>query len=293
MAREKLGFIGLGVMGMPMTLNLLAAGNEVTVWGRTKSKLQKALDAGAKWADSPKAVADAADIVFLCVWDGAAVEEVTFGQDGLTAGAMKGKLLVDHSTIHPEQAKAIGQKLEAAGVSFVDAPVSGGAIGAKNKTLVVMAGGKADDIKRLEPIVAATSQRITHMGPQGAGQATKVVNQMIIAAECAVMAEGLAFAHRYGLICKNIPDALKGGWADSPVLQDHARRMVRAEYPNQGNQALMLKDIGIAVDLGAKSGSDLPLTNLVAGLYRKLDAQGDGGKGQIGLMWLYAQKPLD
>ncbi len=292
MAREKLGFIGLGVMGMPMTLNLLAAGHEVTVWGRTRAKLQKALDAGAKWADSPEALADAVDIVFLCVWDGAAVEDVTFGAHGLTSGALKGKLLVDHSTIHPEQAKAIGRKLDALGVRFVDAPVSGGAVGAQNKTLVIMAGGRAEDIQRIEPIVLATAQRITHMGPQGSGQATKVVNQMIIAAECAVMAEALAFAHKYGLICKNIPDALKGGWADSAVLQDHARRMVRAEYPNQGNQALMLKDIGIAVDLGAKAKSDLPVTNLVSDLYKKLDAQGDGGKGQIGLMWLYAQKPL-
>lgn len=293
MAKERLGFIGLGTMGMPMALNMMKGGYELTVWGRTKEKLTRALDAGAKWAESPKALAEASDIVCLCVWDGNAVEEVVFGPNGVAAGGAKGKLLVDHSTIHPETARELAARLaKQVGMNWIDAPVSGGDTGAKAGTLVVMAGGNDADIERYRPVIATTSQRITPMGPVGAGQATKVVNQMLIAAEVAVIAEALGFASKYGLTCKNLPDALKGGWADSAVLQDHARRMIAATYPNQGNQVLMLKDIGIAEEMGKKVDAAMPVTNLVAGLYRKLQAQGDGGKGQIGLMWLYAQKPL-
>jgi 3-hydroxyisobutyrate dehydrogenase len=293
MAKERLGFIGLGTMGMPMVRNMLKGGYRVTVWGRTREKLAPALDAGAIWAESPKAVAETSDIVSLCVWDGKAVEEVVFGPNGIAAGATKDKLLVDHSTIHPEDARALAARLLAqTGMHWVDAPVSGGNTGAEAGTLVVMAGGRDEDIDRYRPAIATTSQRITPMGPVGSGQATKVMNQMLIAAEVAVIAEALGFASKYGLTCKNLPDALKGGWADSVVLQDHARRMIAAKYPNQGTQVLMLKDIGIAQEMGKKVGADMPVTDLVAGLYRKLQAQGDGGKGQIGLMWLYAQQPL-
>ena len=293
MAKERLGFIGLGTMGMPMALNMIKGGYELTVWGRTKEKLKPAMDAGAKWAESPRAVAEDSDIVCLCVWDGKAVEEVVFGPDGVAAGGAKDKLLVDHSTIHPEDARALAARLEQqTGMRWIDAPVSGGDTGAKAGTLVVMAGGSDADIDRYRPAILTTAQRITPMGPIGSGQATKVVNQMLIAAEVAVVAEALGFASKYGLTCKNLPDALKGGWADSAVLQDHARRMIAAQYPNQGNQVLMLKDIGIAEEMGRKVGAEMPVTNLVGNLYRKLQSQGDGGKGQIGLMWLYAQKPL-
>ena len=293
MAKERLGFIGLGTMGMPMALNMLKGGYELTVWGRTREKLQKALDAGAIWAESPRAVAERSDIVCLCVWDGKAVEEVVFGPNGVAAGGAKGKLLVDHSTIQPEEARALAARLvQYNGMRWLDAPVSGGNTGAEAGTLVVMAGGREVDIERYRPAILTTAQRITPMGPTGSGQATKIVNQMLIAAEVAVVAEALGFASKHGLICKNLPDALKGGWADSAVLQDHARRMIAAKYPNQGGQVLMLKDIGIAEEMGKKVGAAMPVTNLVANLYRKLQAQGDGGKGQIGLMWLYAQKPL-
>jgi len=293
MTKERLGFIGLGTMGMPMALNMIKGGYELTVWGRNKEKLKPAMDAGAKWAESPRAVAEDSDIVCLCVWDGKAVEEVVFGPDGVSAGGAKDKLLVDHSTIHPEDARALAARLEQqTGMRWIDAPVSGGDTGAQAGTLVVMAGGRDADIDRYRPAILTTAQRITPMGPIGSGQATKVVNQMLIAAEVAVVAEALGFASKYGLTCKNLPDALKGGWADSAVLQDHARRMIAAQYPNQGNQVLMLKDIGIAEEMGQKVGAEMPVTNLVGNLYRKLQSQGDGGKGQIGLMWLYAQKPL-
>jgi 3-hydroxyisobutyrate dehydrogenase len=293
MAKERLGFIGLGVMGMPMVINMLAAGYQVSVWGRTKDKLKEAFDAGATWVDSPKALAQASDVVILCVWDDKAVEEVVFGPNGIAQAATPDKLLVDHTTIHPERARELGARLKKeTGMSWLDAPVSGGEVGVRNKTLIIMAGGDEKDVQRYQPVAATTSQRLTHMGPAGSGQATKVVNQMIIGAEVAVIAEALAFASKYGLKCAAIPDALEGGWADSPVLQNHARRMIKSEYPTAGNQALMLKDIGIAEDLGTKTGVEMPITRMVGDLYRELERRGFGGKGQIGLMWLYAQKPL-
>jgi 3-hydroxyisobutyrate dehydrogenase len=293
MAKERLGFIGLGVMGMPMALNMMQAGYPMTVWGRAKERLTPALDAGAAWAESPRALAQASDIVILCVWDDTAVEDVVFGPNGIAQGATRDKLLVDHTTIHPEKARALAARLATeTGMAWVDAPVSGGDVGVRTKTLIIMAGGEAKDIDRYRPVAATTAQRITHMGPSGSGQATKVVNQMIIGAEVAVIAEALAFAHKYGLTCAAIPDALAGGWADSPVLQNHARRMIEAKYPTAGNQALMLKDIGIAEDLATKTDSPMPVTRLVGDLYRELEKRGAGGKGQIGLMWLYAQKPL-
>ena len=293
MATEKLGYIGLGTMGMPMALNLLKAGCDLTVWGRTPEKLQPALDEGATLADSPKVIAEACDIVFLCVYDTAAVEDVVFGANGIIEGGGAGKLLVDHSSIHPESTREFAARLkDEAGMDWVDCPVSGGKFGAQKGTLVMMAGGEDSHVERLRPVVTATSQRITHMGPLGSGQATKLVNQAIIGAEIAVMAEMFGFANRYGVKVKEIPDALAGGWADSTVLQDHGRRMIGGDYWESapGN---MSKDMNTVCDMGKISGSPMPISALTTELYRYLAAQGDANKGQIGLMYLYVQDPMD
>lgn len=293
MATEKLGYIGLGTMGMPMALNLLKAGCDLTVWGRTPEKLQPALDEGATLADSPKVIAEACDIVFLCVYDTAAVEDVVFGANGIIEGGGAGKLLVDHSSIHPESTREFAARLkDETGMDWVDCPVSGGKFGAQKGTLVMMAGGEDSHVERLRPVVTATSQRITHMGPLGSGQATKLVNQAIIGAEIAVMAEMFGFANRYGVKVKEIPDALAGGWADSTVLQDHGRRMIGGDYWESapGN---MSKDMNTVCDMGKISGSPMPISALTTELYRYLAAQGDANKGQIGLMYLYVQDPMD
>ncbi|MBT7957505.1 MAG: NAD(P)-dependent oxidoreductase [Rhodospirillaceae bacterium] len=288
----KIGFIGLGVMGMPMVLNFLKAGTDVMVWGRTPAKMDPAVEAGATLAISPKELAAAVDIVFTCVFDADAVEEVVFAPDGLAAGANSDMLMVDCSSIHPERARGIAERLkEANSMSFVDSPVSGGRFGARDGTLVLMAGGEDADIERLRPVVTPISQRLTHMGPVGCGQATKLVNQSIIAAEVAVMAEQFAVADSYGVQVSRIPEALAGGWADSTVLQDHAKRMIKADYwkTAPGN---MLKDMNAACDMGKQTGQPLPVTSTVTELYRFLGAQGNGDKGQIGLMYLYKQDAL-
>jgi len=293
MADERLGFIGLGTMGMPMSLNILKAGRDLTVWGRTKEKLKDALDAGAIWADSPKAMAETCDIIFLCVFDTASVEEVVFGSHGIADSAGENTLVVDHSSIHPDGSRDIAARLqEQTGAHWIDCPVSGGRYGARDGTLVLMAGGDAADIERLRPHVEPTSQRLTHMGPIGCGQATKLVNQAIIAAEVAVLSEMFGFANTYGVDVKQIPDALAGGWADSTVLQDHARRMIRAEYWSTapGNT---VKDMNTVCEMGKKTSSPMPVSALTTELYRFLAAQGHAEKGQIGLMHLYVQENLE
>jgi 3-hydroxyisobutyrate dehydrogenase len=277
---------------MPMVLNLLKAGTDVTVWGRTPAKMEPAVEAGATLAASPKELAAAVDIVFTCVYDADAVEEVIFAEGGLIEGASKDMLMVDCSSIHPERAREISQRLkESSSMSFVDCPVSGGRFGAKDGTLVLMAGGEGADIERIRPVVEPFSDRLTHMGPVGCGQATKLVNQTIIGAEIAVIAEMFSFAQDYGVKVSEIPEALKGGWADSTVMQDHAKRMINAEYWSTapGN---MIKDMNTACDMGRKAGAPLPVTSLVTELYRFLGSEGNGDKGQIGLMYLYKQDAL-
>lgn len=293
MTAPTIGFIGLGVMGMPMTLNLLAKGHKVVVWGRTRGKLEPAIDAGAVYADSPASLASAADTVALCVFDTTAVEEVVFGPRGVVSGGGPGKLLVDHSTIHPMRTREFAERLrEESGMGWVDAPVSGGARGAKSGTLVIMAGGEAADVARAEPFMRAYANNISHMGPVGSGQATKACNQMIIGAEVAAIAEALKFAADFGVDAKRLPDCLKGGWADSPILQNHARRMAAGDYANAGDAHLMLKDMSIACDMGRATGTPMPVANLVASLYTLLIAQGHADTGQIGLMRLYAEGSL-
>jgi len=287
-----IGFIGLGTMGMPMALNLLQGGHWLGIWGRNPEKMKDAIDAGAVLAASPKALAAECDILFLCVTDTNAVEQLTFGADGIAEGAGADLLLVDHSSINPDATRDFAGRLkDSCGAAWVDAPVSGGKHGAAGGTLVIMAGGAAADIERMRTVCEATSQRVTHMGPVGTGQATKIVNQAIIGAEIAVLAETLGFAKTYGVDCQKVPEALAGGWADSTVLQDHGKRMINAEYWESapGN---MIKDMNVACDMAKATTSPMPVTALVTELYRMLGANGDANKGQIGLMYLYKQDAL-
>ena len=292
MTTPKIGFICLGIMGMTMTLNFLKAGMDVTVWGRTPAKMDPAIEAGATLAATPKELAKQVDIIFTCVYDADSVEEVIFAPDGLAEGASADMLMVDCSSINPDRAREISARLKTENsMSFIDCPVSGGRFGAADGTLVLMAGGEEADFERLRPIVTPISSRLTHMGPVGCGQATKLVNQTIIGAEVAVMAEMFAFADDYGVKVSEIPAALAGGWADSTVMQDHAKRMINAEYwtTAPGN---MIKDMNAACDMGRKAGAPMPVSSLVTELYRFLGAQGNSDKGQIGLMYLYKQNAL-
>jgi 3-hydroxyisobutyrate dehydrogenase len=267
---EKLGYLGLGMMGFPMTRRLVSAGYDVTVWNRSPGKAAALVEAGARLAPQPRDVAATASILFTCLTDAAAVEEVVFGPDGLATATGSGKLVVDFSSIHPDAARAIATRLKLAnGMGWIDAPVSGGTIGAEEGTLAVMAGGDAADIERARPYVLAMARRFTHMGPTGAGQTTKLCNQVIVGCAMAVLAEATRLAVNAGIDARRLPEALAGGFADSIPLQLFVPRMVQGIHsPPLGHIATMLKDLDTVVDVARGTSSPVPMSALAAQLFR-------------------------
>ncbi len=267
---EKLGYLGLGMMGAPMTRRLLDAGHAVTVWNRSARKAAGLVQAGAKLVDHPHDVAAAAGIVFMCVTDAGAVEEVVFGDQGLASVPGSGKLVVDFSSIHPDAARAVAARLKAAnGMGWIDAPVSGGSKGAEEGTLAVMAGGEAADIERVRPYVLAMARRLTHMGPVGAGQTTKLCNQVIVGCAMAVLAEATRLAANAGIDAGRLPEALAGGFADSIPLQLFVPRMVQGIHsPPLGHIATMLKDLDTVADVARNTSTPVPMATLAGQLFR-------------------------
>jgi 3-hydroxyisobutyrate dehydrogenase len=267
---EKLGYLGLGMMGFPMTRRLINAGHDVLIWNRSAGKAAALVDAGAKLAARPSDIAAAADIIFMCVTDAAAVEEVVFGANGLATVAGRGKLVVDFSSIHPDAARAISTRLKQAnGMGWIDAPVSGGSKGAEEGTLAVMAGGDAADIERIRPYVLAMARRLTHMGPVGAGQTTKLCNQVIVGCAMTVLAEATRLAVNAGIDANKLPEALAGGFADSIPLQLFVPRMVQGIHsPPLGHISTMLKDLDTVVDVARNTSSPVPMSALAAQLFR-------------------------
>jgi 3-hydroxyisobutyrate dehydrogenase len=267
---EKLGYLGLGMMGFPMTRRLVAAGHDVTVWNRSSGKAAALIEAGARLASRPQDVAATANIIFICLTDAAAVDEVVFGTDGLATAAGAGKLVVDFSSIHPDAARSIAARLRLAnGMGWIDAPVSGGTIGAEQGTLAVMAGGDAADIERARPYVLSMARRLTHMGPTGAGQTSKLCNQVIVGCAMAVLAEATRLAVNAGIDARRLPEALAGGFADSIPLQLFVPRMVQGIHsPPLGHIATMLKDLDTVIEVARDTSSPVPMSALAAQLFR-------------------------
>jgi len=274
-----IGFIGLGNMGLPMAMRVRNAGHRLSVWNRNQDKTAGLAKEGAIICASPADVLRDADIVALCVTDHHAVESVCFGPGGL-AGVGKdgaGKLVVDFSSIDPDACVVIAQKMrDAAGVRWVDAPVSGGVPAAEQGTLIVFAGGDAADITAAQPLFDAVSKRVTHMGPAGTGQATKVCNQMIVSATMMVLAETYATARHAGLDVDRLAAALEGGFADSRPLQIFGPRMAARNYtPRQTAISIMAKDIALGQKLAARAGVATPVSALAAALYQAIRARPD------------------
>jgi 3-hydroxyisobutyrate dehydrogenase len=267
---ETLGYLGLGMMGVPMARRLLDAGHEVAIWNRSASKAKALVEAGAKLADNPRSVAESASIIFMCVTNAVAVEDVIFGANGLARVSGSGKLVVDFSSIHPDAARDIAARLKAAnGMGWIDAPVSGGTKGAEEGTLAVMAGGEAADIERVRPYVLAMARRLTHMGPTGAGQTTKLCNQVIVGCAMAVLAEATRLASNAGIDAGKLPEALAGGFADSIPLQLFVPRMVQGIYsPPLGHIATMLKDLDTVADVAQTTSTPVPMASLAAQIFR-------------------------
>ena len=271
----KLGYLGIGLMGRPKTLRLLAAGHEVTVWNRSPEKMKPVVEKGATPAGSPAEVARNAEVVMMCVTDQRAAEEVLFGANGLIEGAKRGLVVVDFSSIAPESARAFHKRLAAKGVGLVDAPVSGGVAGAEKGTLAIMAGGREEDVERVRPLVMHLAARFTRMGDAGAGQTTKLCNQIIVGSLLPILAEAVRLAEAAGVDAKKLPEALKGGFADSGPLQIFGARMASRTFePSIGAASLMLKDLGNAADLAKNVGIELPMVERALERYRKLKAAG-------------------
>lgn len=252
----RIGFCGIGRMGEPMTQRLLAAGHEVAVWNRSSAKLDSLAAAGAVAKATPQALGESVDIALLCLGDGKAVEDVVFGAHGLAQAATPPACLIDHSTLSPALTRALAQRWTAAtGGVWIDAPVSGGTDGAAAGKLAIMAGGPADTIEAVTPVLRAYAARVTRMGEVGAGQTTKLANQAIVATTLAGLAEAFVLAKRSGIDTAVLPSALQGGWADSVLLQTLWPRMVTPPEQATGTVRVLLKDLDAIAELAEASAT--------------------------------------
>ena len=284
---KKIGFIGLGVMGRSMASNLLKAGFHLTVYNRTKASADKLLGAGAVWADSPAEVMRAADAVITIVGYPRDVEQVYFGEKGLFEGFSAGKLVIDMTTSSPILAERIGKKAAELGGEALDAPVSGGDVGARDAKLTIMAGGSEKAFKEAEPLFAAMGKEWRLQGGWGAGQHTKMANQIAIASNMMGVCEALTYARRAGLNPENVLAAIYGGAAGSFSMSNLAPRMLKGDFKPGFYVKHFIKDMGIALDCAHQMKLELPGLELADRLYRKLAEQGGENDGTQALYKLY------
>ena len=284
---EKLGFIGLGIMGKPMTRNLLKAGYSVTVYNRSRPVLDELAHEGATIAHSPKEVAQQTDIVITCLPNSPDVEAVILGSDGVLAGAKAGMLCVDMSTIAPATARSLYETLRANGIQSLDAPVSGGDIGAQQGTLSIMVGGEDAAFERALPILQAMGKNIVHIGAAGAGQVTKACNQIVVALTVQAVAEALTLAKKSGVDPAKVREALLGGFAQSRVLDVHGDRMLKNSFEPGFTIDLHRKDMNIVLQTGREVSAPLLGSSQVTALMDCLIAHGKGGLDTAALVELY------
>jgi 3-hydroxyisobutyrate dehydrogenase-like beta-hydroxyacid dehydrogenase len=274
--RGGLGWIGLGALGAPMAANLLAAGFSITVHNRSPGPELLLAAQGARVASNPADVAAAAGLLCLCVSDDAAVEAVLLGPQGAAEGLRPGALVIDFSTIAPATSQMLSARLGERGVAYLDAPVTGGTEGARAGTLSVLVGGKPEDLERARPVLAVVGGRISHLGPVGAGQQAKAVNQVLVAGSYAAVAEAMALGQRLGLPMAQVCEALAAGAAGSWALENRAANMLNGHYPLGFRLALHRKDLRIALASAEKAGLELPLSALVAAIEDELLKAGHG-----------------
>ncbi len=292
--RPDIGYIGLGFMGGPMAQRLLRAGHPVRVWGRTAARLEPFTAAGAVVTASPAAMAADCDVVFLCVSDTAAVRDVVFGAEGIASGGAAGRILIDMSSIEPEATREMAATLRAdTGMGWIDAPVSGGPPAAEGGTLTVMAGGEPADFDAVRALVLENlAARFTLMGPNGAGQATKLINQAIVASTLALLAETTRLAQNAGIDARRLPEALAGGRADSMLMQTMQPRMAAGDFEVTSFIDTMIKDLNTVQDLARATGTALPITGTATELHRLLAAHGHGQDDVTAIMKLYGDAKL-
>lgn len=269
----KIGFIGLGIMGAPMAEHLIAAGHEVHL--QTRSGVPAALvEAGGLARSSPRDVAENADIIILMVPDTPHVEDVLFGENGVSGGISSGKCVIDMSSISPLATRTFAQKIAALGCEYVDAPVSGGEVGAKAGTLTIMCGGSEEAFNRVLPILQLMGKNITRVGDVGAGQVCKVANQIIVALNIEAVSEALVFASKAGVNPEKVRQALMGGFASSKILEVHGERMTKRTFDPGFRIELHQKDLGLALSNAKEMGVSLPNTATAQELFNSCVAHG-------------------
>ena len=281
---ERLGFIGIGIMGRGMAANLIGAGHDLTVWNRTASKAE---GLGARVVATPGVVGAESDIVFVCVSDTPDVEEVVFGQDG-AIHQMSGGVLVDHSTISPVATSDMAKRARERGIAWIDAPVSGGSEGAELGTLAVMAGGPEDALERVRPYVEAFSSSVVHVGDSpGSGQMVKAVNQILVVVNQLAASEALMLAEAAGLDLDKTLAAVEGGAAGSWMLSNRGPQMIARDWRPGFTIDLQQKDLRLVLEAADELGMSLPATSLVFQLYRSLQKRGLGAEGNHALVKAY------
>jgi 2-hydroxy-3-oxopropionate reductase len=279
----NIGFIGLGVMGRPMAEHLIDAGHTLHL-SRVKEASQYLVAKGGKPVDSAKAVAETSDIIILMLPDTPDVEAVLFGENGVAAGLSPGKLVIDMSSISPVATKDIARRIEALGCDFLDAPVSGGEVGARAASLTIMAGGKEQAFERAKPLFEKMGKNITLVGGAGDGQTAKVANQIIVGLTIEAVSEALLFAKRAGADPAKVRAALMGGFASSRILEVHGERMVRETFDPGFRIHLHRKDMTLAVDAARALDLALPNTALTQQLMNAAVASGDGDRDHSALI---------
>jgi 2-hydroxy-3-oxopropionate reductase len=280
----KIGFIGTGIMGRPMALNLMNAGHQLSVYGRRFDTVEPLLVAGALGKGTPSDLAAVSDVIFTVVHDTKDVEEVTLGDRGIIHGARPGSVVVDMSTISPSATRNIAQQLEERGVDMLDAPVSGGETGAKTGTLSIMVGGKAEVFDRIKPLFEILGKNIVHVGDHGAGQVVKACNQIVVSLTFEGVAEAILLARKNGVDPAKMREALMGGYASSKILEVHGQRMLDANYKAGFKVKLHNKDMNIVLNNAREHHTPLPGTEVVARLMAALMDAGDGELDSTSIM---------
>ena len=276
MEKLRVGYIGLGLMGSPMAMNILKAGYPLTVWNRTKEKAAPHIAAGATLAETPAEVAVLSDIVFTNLSDSPDVLEITLGTNGIIHGAHQGMILIDNSTIKPSASREIFDRMRAIGVSSLDAPVSGGTVGAQNASLAIMVGGDASTLEKAMPILLCIGKRITHVGGPGTGQIAKAANQIMVAAQMVAMGELMIFAQKAGADPHKVVEAIKDGAAQCWTLDNKPQRLFVGNRTPGFKCSLQAKDMNIVMETARESLVALPGSAISAQLFNAMVANNDG-----------------
>ncbi len=279
MEKPRVGFVGLGIMGQPMAGHILQAGYCLTIFNRTRAKTEKLAAQGAQIADSPAQLATASEVIITMVSDSPDVEEVIAGPQGILQGVRHGSIVVDMSTISPEVERNMDRQLRTKGCQLIDAPVSGGDVGAQKATLAIMAGGDQETFEQITPLFQVMGQSITYCGPVGSGQLTKLCNQILVSVNLLGVSEALSFARKNGLDTTVMLEAVKGGAAGSWQLANLGPRIVERDFQPGFMVDLMQKDLRLVLEATASAQASLPATALVHQLFNSVQAQGNGREG--------------